>query len=353
MDLVPERIGKWLVGPGRGILVLESDEEVLRLKLLDDTRKELASTQIRASDYSSASIDDFLQSHGFTRDGVDIGIRLSSEKIFARKLTLPGEARGSIDEIVAEDLTRKTPFRLNDVYHGIAVRQVEGADKLSVWQWVTRRKFVEDDVAPFAIDPESVAFADSVVRDEVNSPFPFIPLRPHASTRMSLLQKSALALGCSAVFLALLAGGLKYSQQQEAMDDLDARIAAARPKAQQVRSAVEKIEKNRSTLARIRLQKSEMPGLLDVWEETTRVLPSHSWLTELRLTEVPEKNDQLVAMTGFSAEVTNLVGLIDRSPMFADASLTSPVALDPIEGRERFALQAKLRKSGPFKEAAR
>lgn len=194
MDLVPERIGKWLVGPGRGILVLESDEEVLRLKLLDDTRKELASTQIRASDYSSASIDDFLQSHGFTRDGVDIGIRLSSEKIFARKLTLPGEARGSIDEIVAEDLTRKTPFRLNDVYHGIAVRQVEGADKLSVWQWVTRRKFVEDDVAPFAIDPESVAFADSVVRDEVNSPFPFIPLRPHASTRMSLLQKSALAL---------------------------------------------------------------------------------------------------------------------------------------------------------------
>ena len=116
---------------------------------------------------------------------------------------------------------------------------------------------------------------------------------------------------------------------------------------------MEKIEKNRSTLARIRLQKSEMPGLLDVWEETTRVLPSHSWLTELRLTEVPEKNDQLVAMTGFSAEATNLVGLIDRSPMFADASLTSPVALDPIEGRERFALQAKLRKSGPFKEAAR
>src|SRR6516162_6063796 len=83
LDLVPELIGKWLVGPGRGILVLESDEEVLRLKLLDDTRKELASTQIRASDYSSASIDDFLQSHGFTRDGVDIGIRLSSEKIFA------------------------------------------------------------------------------------------------------------------------------------------------------------------------------------------------------------------------------------------------------------------------------
>jgi general secretion pathway protein L len=38
------------------------------------------------------------------------------------------------------------------------------------------------------------------------------------------------------------------------------------------------------------------------------------------------------------------VGLVDRSTLFADASLTAPIALDPLEERERFALQAKLKR---------
>jgi general secretion pathway protein L len=83
------------------------------------------------------------------------------------------------------------------------------------------------------------------------------------------------------------------------------------------------------------------------------MLPAHSWLTELRLTEVPEKNEQLLAMTGFSAGATDLVKLIDRSALLADASLTAPVAVDPIEGRERFALQARVKRSGRSNEAAR
>jgi len=48
-------------------------------------------------------------------------------------------------------------------------------------------------------------------------------------------------------------------------------------------------------------------------------------------------------MVGFSSAAASLVGMVDRSALFADASLTAPVTLDPIEGRERLSLQAKLR----------
>jgi general secretion pathway protein L len=162
-----------------------------------------------------------------------------------------------------------------------------------------------------------------------------------------------LSLACSAGVLAAAVTALEYQMQQAIIETNDSRIATARVQAQKVRSEFDQVQERQNVLLRLRRQRHDVPGLLDIWEEVSRVLPAHSWLTELRLTELPEKNEQLVSMNGFSAGATDLVKLIDRSPLLADASLTAPVALDPIEGRERFALQAKVRRPGPAKEASR
>ena len=94
-------------------------------------------------------------------------------------------------------------------------------------------------------------------------------------------------------------------------------------------------------------------GLIDLWEETTRVLPSHSWLTEFRLVETMGKREEQVTISGFSNAAPSLVGIIDSSPLFFDAALTAPIAFDATEGRERFALQAKVKMPAAFKEAAK
>ncbi len=106
-------------------------------------------------------------------------------------------------------------------------------------------------------------------------------------------------------------------------------------------------------LLRLRLQRSETPGVIDLWEEATRVLPSHSWLTEFRLVETVGKREEQIAILGFSNAAPSLVGIIDGSPLFFDAALTSSIAFDAAEGRERFALQAKVKMPDVFKEAAR
>jgi general secretion pathway protein L len=351
--LFPERIAKWLAGPGRGTLALVHKEDTLAFELLDGARQVLASTLVHMSDYSVASIEEFLRMHEFQRGNVDIGIRLSPEKVFHRKLILPAQAAGSIDDIIAQDLTRKTPFRLQDVYHGHSAAEADAAGKIVVWQWLVRREFVNDATMPFGIDIGDVAFVDTVAGDDAQTPIPVIALRPDAKAEGSWIKKSMLALGCSALLFAPAAGTLKYWRQEAVVDANDARIAVARVKAQKVRSEFDKIEMKQKVLLRIRSQKTDLPGLLDVWEEATRLLPAHSWLTELRLMETPEKNEKWIAMTGFSAAATDLVRLLDQSPLLTDASLTAPVALDPVEARERFALQAKIKSPGPFKEAAR
>jgi general secretion pathway protein L len=113
------------------------------------------------------------------------------------------------------------------------------------------------------------------------------------------------------------------------------------------------LHEQKNALLRLRLQRGDAPRLIELWQEATGVLPSHSWLTEFRLVEVAGKREGQVALFGFSSAAPSLVGLLDGSPLFFDAALTAPIAFDASEGRERFALQAKVRQPEAFKEAAR
>jgi general secretion pathway protein L len=341
LNLFPDQVAPWLVGRDRKVLLLAAEQDRVRLQLLSDGRQPLASQHVGCANYSVASIDHFLSSHGLARKDVAIGIRLPSEHFFSRRLLLPLEAARSLDEVVLQDLTRRTPFRLADIYHDCTTSKAEEADRVVVWQWVIRRETVAAAIASLAIDLESVAFIDAGGESGGRSPAPLIALRWSSGSQGSLVRRTATALAVGTLLLAVAAGGLTYWRQQSAMDDLVSQIAAVRQKAQQVRAAIDKLDQKQAGLIHLRSQKRETPSLLQVWEEATRILPAHSWLTELRLSEGADKQTQQVAMTGFSAAAASLVGLVDQSPMFGDTSLTAPIAMDPVEGRERFALQAR------------
>ena len=107
-----------------------------------------------------------------------------------------------------------------------------------------------------------------------------------------------------------------------------------------MRTKVSQLEQGRAALLQLRARKLETAGLLDIWQDVTRTLPVHSWITELRLTENEARQ---IAMSGFSTDASSLVGLFDKSTLFVDASFTAPITRDPIEGKERFSLQAKFR----------
>jgi general secretion pathway protein L len=156
-----------------------------------------------------------------------------------------------------------------------------------------------------------------------------------------------------ALVLAIVAGGLRYWQQQAAIGRLEAAMESASRQAQQVRSLVNQLQAKQNALLHLRWQRGEAPGLIDIWEETSRVLPVNSWLTEFRLSEVAGKREPQVTLSGFSSAASALVAILDGSPLLYDVALTSPIALDGTEGRERFSLQAKVRMPDDLKGASR
>jgi general secretion pathway protein L len=347
LALFPARVAQWLVGRGGASLVLGPEADAIVLRLLSDDGTESASQRLARADYTPAAIESFLQQRKLARSDVKLGIRLQRSQVFCRQLTLPREAMRSLERIVEQDLIAKTPFRRDEIYCGYAAARA-GNDKLAVRQWVARRDAVAAAVVELSLALDDLTFVDT---EADAAAAPRIRLRADRADHGRWVARAAAGLAASALALGLLAGGLTYWRQATVLDELDGQVAAARAKAQQVRTAIDKLEQKQAMLLRLRTRKAEEPGLLDAWEEATRVLPSHSWLTELRLSETSDKRQ--IAMTGFSAAAASLVGMIDQSPYFTDTALTAPISLDAAEQRERFALQAKLKRPEPMRRASR
>jgi general secretion pathway protein L len=268
--------------------------------------------------------------------------------IFQRSLVLPLETRRALDAVVAQDLLAKTPFQLDDIHHAHQARRA--GDKLVVSQWIVRRAHVAAAAEALDLAPKAIGFVEADDEGHENGR-PWIGTKSSGSAKRSRwAQRISLSLVATALLLAVAVLGSKYHRQQAVLDALQAEVAASTAKVKGVQGMMDRLRQEQALLVRLR-EKRENPGLLDIWEEATRILPTHTWLSELRLSET--SNERHVVMTGLSAAAASLVGLLDRSTLFTEASLVGPVTVDPVEGKERFIIQAKLRPPAPPKTAAR
>ncbi|HMG79476.1 MAG TPA: PilN domain-containing protein [Xanthobacteraceae bacterium] len=341
LALFPERVAQWLTGSGKIALVLAQDDAFVELRLRSSGGAQLASMRVTRGEYTAASIDDFLRHNKLTRFDVTIAVVLRPEQFYTRKLVLPRQAGNVVDGIVARDLAEKTPFRLENIYYDYAI--VQEADKLTVTQQLAKRDSVEAAAIAFGIEVSDIAFLDAATQQEDAAREPAITLRRDRNDRTFWARRMALALAGSAVALTLTAGGIDYWRQQSALDTLGPQIANARRQAQEVRDAFAKLEHRQNSFGHLLARKRHTPALLDIWNEVTRLVPSDSWLTELHVTDASPSQDHRLAVSGFSAAAAKLVVTFDRSPLFREAALTTAIALDSTEQRERFALQAMVR----------
>src|ERR1700681_1951216 len=158
VNLFPERIVEFLFGRGQALLVVAVDQEGATLELLDSARALIASERITLTGNALVEIDRFVRSQSLERADADVGLRLPAETVFCRQLVLPAEAIDSIEVIVAQDIAKKTPFKSEDIYSGHVALERADSNKITVWQWITRRQYVHQALLPLKIDVEHLAF---------------------------------------------------------------------------------------------------------------------------------------------------------------------------------------------------
>ena len=138
------------------------------------------------------------------------------------------------------------------------------------------------------------------------------------------------------VVLAVGAVAIPIIRHQNALDALSTQTAAARSEAATVRQAVEASQAASAQIAAMgRLLQARVP-LARIMEELTAVMPDSAWVSDLRI------DGDVVEFTGFAKSAASLVAPLENSPLFMQASLTSPVVLDSTEDKERFSMRLRL-----------
>ena len=145
-----------------------------------------------------------------------------------------------------------------------------------------------------------------------------------------------------ALFLGLIWGAGAFMHYRKEWEAVNAEIKKRRPAVE----AVEKLQKQRDDyrkeMAELDQIRSGEISKGEVLEELTRLLPDTIWIWNLKY------NGKEIELSGFADSASDLVPLLDRSPLFEKVEFLAPVTKemqmrgDGNKEKERFKIKAKI-----------
>lgn len=318
-------------------VTISKDQIVYRHRTRGDSERlgsfdRVSSATGGAASSVSASARESLQAvlRGLRPDKTRCEIHADDTLRLRKTVSLPLAAEENLEQVLAFEMERNTPFHANDVYFDY---RVTGRD--------TRRRRL--DVEFLVMRKENVDEALSVV-----SNWGFMPVTGVFDGDKECLQfapdtyRGSAASGLNRVLLAANVAALTFAlvipvqRQENYLDELRLRVDDARTRAIASADIQRRIDTLRKELSLLAGARSDSGSVVELIEELTRVLPDDTWLNRLEI------RDGEVHFQGFSKAASALVGMVEASALFREARFGSPITRDARTGRERFYVSAKL-----------
>lgn len=135
------------------------------------------------------------------------------------------------------------------------------------------------------------------------------------------------------LFAVAWAGGNLFRQQmrlksaEKEIRQLSSEVASIT----EMKQRIKELEERAGVLKDIRARTS----FLDILKELTQVIPNTAWVTKLSFT------DKGIQLNGFSESASELISVLESSPLFEDVVFLSAIVKDPKQERERFYIGLK------------
>jgi len=336
---VPDSI-KQLLGQSTEHIVVKKQQAAMTLLLVSAKGTRLLA-ELPNDEDNEAAVDALMREHPQLAS-TEVILELGSSQVLSRDIQLPLAAKNSLNQVVAYELDRYTPFTAEQVYYDV---QITGKDteagQLTAQMAVIPKQKLDDLCEELLVCGLQPTTARISCQDQTAPKFNLLPseLRP---TRSSLPKIISFVLG--ALLLLLLLGLLLIPiwSEEKIIADLEQELNTVSKEANEVQDLKKTVETQlRETNFLLDKKRSE-PVLVYVLDDLTKRLPDGTWLTYFQY-----KNGNL-QVRGESADASSLIALIEKSPLFENTRFVSPVTRNSAANTDRFQLAMDVLNGGVF-----
>jgi general secretion pathway protein L len=272
------------------------------------------------------------------RRGRPITVRLSDELGLRKVLDLPLATKDDLDQMLRFEMDRLTPFRADEVYFA---HRVLGSDarnrRLSVELQLAPKREIQrvlDAAQSFGVVPARIELAGGAAGADMLN---LLPGESGHGTRGGRLSR---ALALLALILAASAVAIPLQRQRATLAKLEAEVSVARAQAEESLALRDRLDQLTRSTQFLVADKARQPLIVRVLDELTRLVPDQAYIVQFEL------HDQTIELHGFAATASDLISVLEQSPLFKAPQFRSPVTQDRRTGAERFHVSAELAAKG-------
>jgi general secretion pathway protein L len=264
-------------------------------------------------------------------------LRLSESDVLLKTVTLPLAAERQLDQVLAFEMERETPFGTDEIYwsHFVTERDRQRGQLLVQLLLVPRASLAPllGALADFGITPKRAEIAAGKNQNC------YLPLDAHSgrlhdgATSARLLRWAAVTLCAS---LAVAAVAIPFACQSWDLAELDQKIAAGRAAVAEAETLRGEIERLSGMANLIESERDKAGRPLVTLAALTRMLPDDTYINELQLQQ------HKLTISGRSAAASRLISALSAGNQLRNPTFAAPVTRIEATRSEIFSITAEV-----------
>jgi general secretion pathway protein L len=329
--LVPEKI-KQLVNEKQGVIIIRPEGNRLALTyVLNGQAEPVATLDRNVSDIAKYKA---LLAKDERLAKADLILRLTGQEAIQKELALPSAVKENLFQVVAYELDRYTPFKLEQVY--FAVKPLEGEHEpgqIRVVLILTPKETLDalyEDIKAMGIAPLFVDY--EATPNDLEQRYDAYNLLPEGLREKTANTPRLIYTGLIATLFLLLGAVLIMPVwfEHRTVQVLQKKVDAIEKDAKEVKALQLDIDAIINETQLLIAEKNAAPMVVDMLNTLSALIKDDTSLS------YAQYSDRHLQIQGESPSASTLIGVLEDSDIFANARFVSPVTQDKISGQERF-----------------
>ena len=338
--LVPEKI-KELVNDQQGFIIIRSEGSQLVLSYVSNGQSE--TLEIPESAARELTFQRLCEKDERLAKAKVI-LRLTGHDAIQKELGLPAAAKENLDQVVAYELDRYTPFKAEQVYFAVKpLDVVNEPGQIRVMLILTTRELLDglyDDIKALGLSLWFVDYEGSPNNlDDLDYSYNLLPekLRQKTAKLPGLMHWGLITLTCLLLMAVIV---MPVVLEYQTVNVLQIKADALEKDAKKVKALQKEIDAVIDETRQLLKEKSATPEVIVMLNTLSALIKDDTWLS------YAQYSDGHLQIQGESPAASTLIAVLEASELFENARFASPVTQDSISKLERFQITVDVAKAG-------